>query len=58
MFEEKSFKSKLKDANRLGVPFVVIVGEDEVASGKFAVKNMETGEQKLLSKEELIKQMR
>lgn len=58
MFEEKSFKSKLKDANRLGVPFVVIIGEDEVASGKFAVKNMETGEQKLLSKEELIKQMR
>lgn len=58
LFEDKSFKSKMKDANRLGVPFVVIVGEDEIASGKFAFKNMQTGEQQFLNKEEIIKQMR
>ena len=58
LFEDKSFKSKLKDANRSGVPFVIIVGEEEVSSQKFAVKNMQTGEQNSLTTEEIIKLMR
>ncbi len=58
LFEDKSFKSKLKDANRSEVPFVIIVGEEEVSSQKFAVKNMQTGEQNSLTTEEIIKLMR
>ena len=32
-------------ANRKNIPFVVLVGKDEIASGKLTMKNMKTGEQ-------------
>lgn len=44
-FEDVKMKNKLAYANKLGIPFVVLVGEDEIATGEFTVKNMETGEQ-------------
>ena len=50
--EQKKFKQKMAYANKLGVPFAVLLGEDELAAGKCAVKNMETGEQLLLSPQE------
>jgi len=42
-------------ANKLGVLFIVLVGEDEIAQGKLSVKNMETGEQQSLSSDEAAK---
>ena len=36
-------------ANKLSVPFAVLLGEDEIAQGLCSVKNMSTGEQVLLS---------
>ncbi len=36
-------------ANKLAVPFAVLLGEDEIAQGLCSVKNMSTGEQALLS---------
>jgi len=39
-------------ADKLGVPFAVLLGEDELAAGKCAVKNMTTGEQQLLTASE------
>jgi len=50
--EQKKFKQKMAYADKLGVPFAVLLGEDEIAAGKCAVKNMETGEQVLLSPQE------
>ena len=47
--EQKKFKQKMAYADKLGVPFAVLLGEDEIAAGKCAVKNMVTGEQSLLS---------
>jgi len=44
-FEEAKFNKKMAYADKLGIPFVVIVGEDEVKSGLYTVKNMKTGEQ-------------
>lgn len=52
-FEDAKMKNKLAYANKLGIPFVVLVGEDEVASGEFAVKNMTTGEQVSLAKNDI-----
>lgn len=46
-FDNKSMKKKMNYANKLNVPFVIIIGEDEVKAGKVTVKNMETGEQEL-----------
>ena len=43
--EQKKFKQKMAYANKLGVPFAVLLGEDEIAEGKCSVKNMKTGEQ-------------
>ena len=43
--EQKKFKQKMAYANKLGVPFAVLLGEDEIAAGKCSVKNMVTGEQ-------------
>ena len=43
--EQKKFKQKMAYANKLGVPYAVLLGEDEVAEGVCSVKNMATGEQ-------------
>ena len=43
--EQKKFKQKMAYADKLGVPFAVLLGEDEIAEGKCSVKNMKTGEQ-------------
>jgi len=47
--EAKKFKAKMNYADKLGVPFVLILGEDEIASGVVTCKNMKTGEQSKLS---------
>ena len=43
--EQKKFKQKMAYANKLEVPFAVLLGEDEIAEGVCSVKNMATGEQ-------------
>ena len=47
--EQKKFKQKMTYANKLGVPFAVLLGEDEIAEGMCSVKNMISGEQVKLS---------
>ena len=43
--EQKKFKQKMAYADKIGVPFAVLLGEDEIAEGVCSVKNMKTGEQ-------------
>ena len=43
--EQKKFKQKMAYANKLEVPFAILMGEDEIAEGKCSVKNMISGEQ-------------
>ena len=47
--EPKKFKARMAYANRLGVPFVAILGEDEIAAGAVSVKDMSTGAQERVS---------
>ena len=47
--EKKKFKQKLSYADKLGVPFVVLLGEDEIAENKCSVKDMRTGQQEKLT---------
>ena len=49
--EQKKFKQKMAYANKLGVPFAVLLGEDELAEGMCSVKDMRTGEQQKLPPE-------
>ena len=44
--EKKKFKAKIAYADRIGVPFAVLLGEDEVNEGAVSVKDMRSGEQK------------
>ena len=52
--ENKKFKQKMSYADKLGVPFAVLLGEDEINAGKCSVKDMRSGEQKLLTPEEAV----
>ncbi|MBI1899473.1 MAG: histidine--tRNA ligase [Acidobacteria bacterium] len=50
---EGRLKRTLDLANRLGAQYVLIVGENEISSGRYALKDMRSGEQQSLSREEL-----
>ncbi len=56
-YQEKGMKQKIKYADRLGIPYVGVIGEEEVAEKKVAFKNLETGTQELITKEELLKRL-
>ena len=47
--EKKKFKAKLGYADKLGIPFVIFLGEDEIAQNVCALKNMVTGEQEAVT---------
>ena len=53
--EKKKFKAKMSYADKIGVPFAVFIGEDEVKEGLLSVKDMQTGEQVKLSPDEAAK---
>ena len=50
-------KKQMSYANAKQIPFVVLAGENEMNAGKVTLKNMETGDQSLLSTEELIERL-
>ena len=47
-------KKQMSYANAKQIPFVALAGENEIAQGKVTLKNMETGEQNLVTAEEII----
>ena len=50
-------KKQMQYANAREIPFVALAGETEMAAGKFTLKNMTTGEQALVTTEEIISQI-
>lgn len=55
MFPDKAkMKKQMSYANAKDIPFVVLAGDNEIAENKFTLKNMTTGEQHLVTIEELI----
>ncbi|MDY5091197.1 MAG: histidine--tRNA ligase [Prevotella sp.] len=55
MYPDKAkMKKQMGYANAKAIPFVVLAGDNEMADNKVTLKNMETGEQKLVTTEELI----
>ncbi|MGM9524091.1 MAG: His/Gly/Thr/Pro-type tRNA ligase C-terminal domain-containing protein, partial [Faecousia sp.] len=56
--EQKKFKAKMSYADKLGIPYVVFLGEDEIAQGVCSVKNLRTGEQVSLPAEDAAKLIR
>ena len=56
--ERKKFKQKIGYADKLGIPYVVFLGEDEIQAGLAAVKDLSTGEQLTQSVDEAIARIR
>jgi histidyl-tRNA synthetase len=50
-------KKQMSYANAKLIPYVVLAGENEINAGKVTLKNMENGEQQLLSPDELVEKM-
>jgi histidyl-tRNA synthetase len=57
-FASKSLRYHLKRAQKMGVRFVVIAGEEERKNEGFSLKDLVSGEQMLLSREELLGRLR
>lgn len=53
-----SFKSQMKKADRSRAPFTAIIGADEAAQGKLSLKEMESGEQTLLTVAEAVERLK
>ena len=56
--EDKKIKAKFKYADKLQIPYVAIIGEDEEKNGTVTLKNMETGEQEEMSIENVIEKLK
>jgi histidyl-tRNA synthetase len=56
--EAAKMKKQMSYADIQRIPYVVLVGENEMAEGKMNLKNMSTGEQSLLTSDELIVRVR
>jgi histidyl-tRNA synthetase len=54
-YKDRSLRNQMSRADKLGARWVLIIGEDEVKSGKFKLKKMETGEQKAYTGEQICK---
>ena len=52
--ENKKIKAKFKYADKLKIPYVAVIGEEEEKNGTVSLKNMESGEQEEMSVEKMI----
>ena len=56
--DSAKMKKQMSYANAKGISFVAIAGENEIAEGKFTLKNMITGEQTLVTPDELVETLK
>lgn len=50
---EKKMGDQIKIADKQKIPYIVVIGEDELKTGKFKLKNLKTGEEQVLSEQEI-----
>jgi len=55
---KKGMSKNLQYANTLGIPYVVIIGEKEITQNKVLLRDMQTGDQQLLTVKEVIKKLK
>ncbi len=56
--EKKKFKARIGYAGKLGIPYAIFLGEDEIAQGVVSCKDLAAGEQQTLPVEQLIPQLK
>ena len=57
-FDNKKIKAKFKYADKLKIPYVIVIGEDEIKSDFLTIKNMEQGTQEQLKLEDIIEKIK
>lgn len=57
-FDSKKIKAKFKYADRLNIPYVIVIGEDEIKSGLLTIKNMQEGTQEQLEIDKIIEKLK
>ena len=57
-FDDKKIKAKFKYADKLKIPYTIVIGEDELKTGELTIKNMETGEQERCALGEVVKKFK
>ncbi|MPM75835.1 Histidine--tRNA ligase [bioreactor metagenome] len=56
--EKKKFKAKVGYADKLGIPYVIFLGENELLSDKVTLKSLSSGQQAVLSTQDAIEEIR
>ena len=56
-FDKKGVSKGLDYANSLGIPYVIIIGEDELKKNKVKLKDMKSGKEQMLSNKDVIKKL-
>jgi histidyl-tRNA synthetase len=56
-FADRNLRGQLKEADRRGCSFVLIIGEEELASGLLALRDMRTGDQRRLTLEQIVQEV-
>ncbi len=56
--ESGKLGKKFNYADRMKVPYVIVVGEEEVKTGKYSLRNMKTGDQESLSIDEIVERLK
>lgn len=56
-FDNKKIKAKFKYADKLKIPYVIVIGEDEIKSGLLTIKDMKDGTQEQMPIEEIIEKL-
>ena len=56
--ENAKMKKQMNFANRKGIQYVVLAWEDEMSQNKYSLKNMESGEQELLTADEILEKLK
>ena len=55
--EDKKIKAKFKYADKLNIPYTIVIGDDEITNNQVTLKNMETGDQQTITLENAINQI-
>lgn len=55
---DKKVGDQIKSADKQKIPYIICIGEDEIKSGKFKLKNLKTGEEKIVTEDNLTKELK
>ena len=55
---EKKVGDQIKSADKQKIPYIICIGPDEIKSGEFKLKNLETGEEKMVTEDNIVESFR